>query len=116
MSADGDFAVGIDKDRLKIWQLSRRTPVIETDAAGVSSVAMALTRAGTGRTGPRGLLARGGTRLELFDLPSMVLVAAFDADAPFDECAFESLSMIVCKTADDRRHRLRIVRAPVEVS
>ena len=110
LSADGDFAAGIDADRLKIWQLSRRAPVIEMDSTGVSSVAMALTRTGKGRTGIRGLLARGGARLEVFDLLSLAFVAAFDADAPFEECSFESLSMIVCRTADDRRHRLRIVR------
>jgi hypothetical protein len=110
MSPEGNFAVGIDADRLKIWQLSRRAPVIEIDTAGVASAAMALTAAGRGKTGLHGLLARGGPRLEVFDLPSMAPVAAFDADAPFEECSFETLSMIEGRTADGRRHRLRLVR------
>ena len=110
VSPDGRFAVGVDGDRLKIWRLSRRAPVIEMDAAGVASAAMALTAAGRGKTGLRGLLARGGPRLEVFDLPSLTLVAAFDADAPFEECSFETLSTIGGRTADGRFHRLRLVR------
>jgi WD40 repeat protein len=110
LSADGDFAIGVDADRLKIWRLPRRTPVIEMAASGVRSVAIALTAGGRGEAGLRGLMARGGPRLEVFDLPSLAFVAAFDADAPFEECSFASMSAITATTADGRRHRLRLLR------
>jgi WD40 repeat protein len=110
LSVDGDFAVGVDADKLKIWRLPGRAPVIETTASGVRSVAMALTMGRSGETGLRGLIALGGARLEVFDLPSLSSVAAFDADAPFQECSFPSMSVITATTADERRHRLRLVR------
>ncbi len=111
MSTDGNFALGIDAGRVKIWQLAHRAPVIEMEAAGVASAAMALTAVGRRRSGLRGLLARGSTRLEVFELPSMAPVASLDADAPFEACSFETLSTIVGRTADGRCHRVRLVRS-----
>jgi WD40 repeat protein len=108
VSAEGDIAVGVDGEQLKLWQLPHRRPIVELPAEDVRSVGLLLTST-TESSGWQGLLARGGTRLELFDLPSLERVAGFEADAAFDACSLVTATELACSTVDGRRHRLRMV-------
>jgi hypothetical protein len=83
--------------------------MVERIAPDLRSIAIGLTAQPKPGAALRGLLACGGSRLEVFDLPSMNLVAAFDGDGAFEGCEFES-DVILSASSAGQRHRLRLRR------